>query len=74
MEVNGSTLEGLLIRLSLAIEDLSEGDIEPSTIPYTLLQLLDIAVEHRAAFLHLNVGSPAMRLKCASLRPAQASG
>lgn len=60
MEVNGSTLEGLLIRLSLAIEDLSEGDIEPSTIPYTLLQLLDIAVEHRASLLHLNVGSPPM--------------
>lgn len=58
MEVTGSALESLLTRLSASIDSLADVDLEPATIPYTLAQLLEIAIEHRASLLHLNVGSP----------------
>lgn len=58
MELSGSALESALIRLTAAVETLTGGDAEAATIPYTLAQLLEIAVEHRASLLHINAGSP----------------
>ena len=54
----GSPLESILERLALALEGLGDGSHEPATVPYSLGQLLEIAVKHRASLLHLNVGNP----------------
>ncbi len=53
-----SGLEGILERLTQVLEGLDEASREPSEVPYSLAQLLDLAVQHRASLLHLNVGSP----------------
>lgn len=59
----GPALTGLLERLAAAVESLSDGGAEPSNVPYTLAQLLDIVVQHRASLLHLNVGGqPVLRI------------
>jgi len=51
-------LEGVLERLAQVLEGLDEASREPSEVPYSLAQLLDLVVQHRASLLHLNVGSP----------------
>lgn len=51
-------LEGVLERLAQVLESLDETSNEPSEVPYSLAQLLDLVVQHRASLLHLNVGSP----------------
>jgi len=51
-------LEGVLERLAQVLEGLDETSNEPSEVPYSLAQLLDLVVQHRASLLHLNVGSP----------------
>jgi len=64
-----SALERLLERLCVALEGLSDGPSEPATVPYSLAQLLELAVQHRASLLHLNVGSPPMLRINERLRP-----
>ena len=58
MEVSGSVLQELLSRMTLLCDHLAGADNGKATVPYTLPQLLEIAVEHRASALNINVGAP----------------
>ena len=60
MDFSNSSMEGILARLSSALEEMSGGSQEQAAIPYTLGQLLDTAIDNRAALLHINVGCPPM--------------
>lgn len=58
MEISGSVLQELLNRMTLLCDHLDDSFGEPSTVPYTLTQLLEIAAEHRASVISINIGTP----------------
>lgn len=58
MEVNGSAIQQLLMRMNTLCDHLSESEGGSSSIPYTLTQLLEIAAEHSASSLYISAGSP----------------
>ncbi|MCR4783816.1 MAG: Flp pilus assembly complex ATPase component TadA [bacterium] len=63
MEVNGAVLQELLERMNLLCDNFVDGDGEVATVPYSLSQLLEIAVTHKSSSLNINVGSaPALRI------------
>ncbi len=60
MDFSSTSLEGILARLTTAIEGLSDGGMEKAAIPYTLVQLLETAIDNHASLLHINAGSTPM--------------
>lgn len=60
MDFNSTSLESVLNRLSTVLEGMGDGYLEHPAIPYNINQLLETAIDNRAAMLHINVGSPPM--------------